>query len=98
MLNVASTPTILKSMLRNLNSAYAEREDPDRALLAQERLLVLATDDAQEHRDHGVLLDRAMEPAAAVAAFQRYLQLSPDASDAREVRANLTRLRKSLTV
>jgi regulator of sirC expression with transglutaminase-like and TPR domain len=98
MLAPAETPTILKRMLRNLKAAYVEAEDHDRALLAQERLLVLAPDDAAEHLEHANLLDHAMEPAGALTAFGRYLALNPAAPDAAAVRASMKRLRRGLTV
>jgi regulator of sirC expression with transglutaminase-like and TPR domain len=94
MLAPASTNLVLTRMLRNLRAVYTEQEDYDRALLAQERILVLNAQDATEHRDHGMLLARAMEPNAAIEALDRYLTRVPRAADAKEIRAFVARLRR----
>lgn len=94
MLEPATPRVVLARMLRNLKASYAQRKDMERALLAQERILVLHPDDPPEVRDHGLLLARAGETAAAIVQMERYLLLAPEAADAREVEGALHQVRR----
>ncbi|MEW5854119.1 MAG: transglutaminase-like domain-containing protein [Myxococcota bacterium] len=85
---------ILVRMLRNLKATYTDRDDWSRAILAQERILVLTPDEPGEIRDHGLLLARVDEPGSAVRQLERYLALSPTASDAADIRRTVSALRQ----
>jgi len=83
------TKTILGRMLRNLKSVYAEREDLERALRCSDRLIRLDPTEAPEWRDRGQFYLKVGHLAAARADFAHYLELSPDAADADQVRQSL---------
>ena len=93
MLEPAGARVILLRMLRNLKAAYTERSDYARALLAQERLMVLTGDEPGEVRDHGLLLAGAREPGSAISQLTRYAQLSPDADDLVDIQRTIKMLR-----
>ena len=83
------TKTILGRMLRNLKSVYAEKEDIERALRCSDRLIRLDPAEAGEWRDRGQFYLKVGHVAAARADFAHYLELSPDAADADQVRQSL---------
>jgi regulator of sirC expression with transglutaminase-like and TPR domain len=85
MLAGASKRDILARMLRNLKSAYGEREDHARLLSVQDLLVRLAPDDPEELRERAVLYERVGHTRAALADFRRYLDLAPDSEHAPEV-------------
>jgi regulator of sirC expression with transglutaminase-like and TPR domain len=90
----AVTPRqIVSRMLHNLKRIYAEKGDDPRALWVVDRLLLVAPDDPLERRDHGLLAARLGGARAAIADLEAYLEASPDAPDAREVRALVEQLR-----
>lgn len=91
----ACTPhEILSRMLRNLKYAHLRRADYTRALACCDRLLLLEPDATAELRDRGALFVRLECPAAALADFERYLELAPDDEAASAVRAALASLRE----
>ena len=83
------TKTILGRMLRNLKSVYAEREDIERALRCSDRLIRLDPTEASEWRDRGQFYLKVGHLAAARGDFAHYLELSPEAPDADQVRQSL---------
>ena len=95
MLVSADKKEILARMLRNLKAIYVEREDDNAALSVMEWIVVLAPTDAAEVRDRGLLFARLECPRAALADFERYLELAPDAEDAHELRTRMVELRQA---
>lgn len=81
----ASHRSILLRMLRNLKSLYAEQETWDKALRSADRLVQLAPGNPNELRDRGELYLRIGHVTAAQRDLGRYLELSPDASDAERI-------------
>ncbi|MCS6841083.1 MAG: transglutaminase-like domain-containing protein [Roseiflexus sp.] len=75
-----SRRSILIRILRNLKSAYIQREQFERALAAVDRILLLAFD-ASELRDRGLLRARIGHWLGALADFEHYAHLAPQAGD-----------------
>jgi regulator of sirC expression with transglutaminase-like and TPR domain len=76
-------------MLRNLKSVYSERDDIERALRCSDRLIRLDPAEAGEWRDRGQFYLKVGHLQAARADFAHYLELSPEAADADQVRQSL---------
>jgi regulator of sirC expression with transglutaminase-like and TPR domain len=85
---------VLARMLRNLKYHYLGSGDLERALSAVDRIVLVTPDDPAERRDRGVLYYRLECFAAALADFERYLELAPGDAMAAEVRARLPELRR----
>jgi len=68
------------------------------ALAAVERLLLLRPDDPNEVRDHGLLLYRLRQHAAALGELQRYLKLAPKAENHAEVARHVADLQRHLAM
>ena len=90
----ATPREVLARMLRNLKYHYLGCGDLERALSAVDRIVLVTPDDAAERRDRGVLYYRLECFAAALADFERYLELAPGDAMAAEVRARLPGLRR----
>lgn len=80
-----SPRSILIRILRNLKSAYIQREQFERALAIVERILILAFD-AGELRDRGLLRARTGQWSGALADLERYAHLAPQARDLETIR------------
>lgn len=93
-LRAASAKEILVRMLRNLKAVYARSNLYRQALACVERILLLTPEDAAEHRDRGALLANLERFEEAVRETEFYLQTSPDAADASQVREQLNRTRR----
>lgn len=92
MLTAAAKKDILARMLRNLKGIYLQRHDPDRALSAADHLVALDPEAAEEYRDRaGIYLDLECF-RAALADFQHYLLLRPEADDVETVRCKVAEL------
>jgi regulator of sirC expression with transglutaminase-like and TPR domain len=94
---VAPTPVrqVVSRMLMNLRGIYTMRGDYARLLVVFDRLLDLWPNSVEELRDRGFLFARLGAPDAALADLARYLERSPNAADAAEVRAWLNRIEES---
>lgn len=95
MLGAAAKSDVLVRMLRNLKAIYANRGDLERALSCSQRILLIAPDNADELRERAALYLQLECFQAAIADFERYLERSPDAADAQEVREQLVELRRN---
>ena len=97
LLTVAQPADIIARMLRNLKAIYSERgerSDKTKALTAVNRVLELCPQAADDFRDRARLHEELECFRAALADFEMYLQLEPEAGDARAVRAKITVLRE----
>lgn len=94
MLASAPPAEIVARMLRNLKAIYFERGDKMRALTAMNHVLDLCPDAADAYRERARLLEDLECFRAALADFERYLQLDPRAHDAPAVRAKIAQLRE----
>ena len=91
-LATTGTPAILTRMLRNLLRAYLDQKDHAHALAADDLLLVLVPDSADEVRVRGLLYEHLECFGAALGDFRRYLELAPEAPDAELIRESVARL------
>jgi regulator of sirC expression with transglutaminase-like and TPR domain len=93
------TPTpvrqVVSRMLMNLRGIYTMRGEYARLLVIFDRLLDLWPDALDELRDRGFLFARLGAPDAALADLARYLERSPHAADAADVRAWFERIRET---
>jgi len=94
-LDPASHRAILIRMLRNLHGVYVERDEWDRAARSADRVLKLAPDQPEAMRDRGLAYLNMDYKQGARQDLTRYLQLAPDASDARALRERLVELSSS---
>lgn len=84
---------ILARMLRNLKGIYHERQDFEKLLDVQQRLVALLPDDAQERRDRGLIFAQLECPRAALEDLNYYLDNAPSAPEAEEIRSTISVLR-----
>jgi regulator of sirC expression with transglutaminase-like and TPR domain len=95
MLVGAKNKDILLRMLRNLKAIYLRNHDLDHALAIMQWIVCAAPDQAPEIRDRGMIYQEMECFRAAIADFERYLELSPDCSDAGDIRQRLVELQRS---
>jgi regulator of sirC expression with transglutaminase-like and TPR domain len=94
MLVSAGKREILGRVLRNLKGIYMQKRDFERALSASSRVLMLDAGAAEEYRDRGNIYFELECFRAALADYQRYLQLRPGANDAGPVRSKVAELQQ----
>lgn len=92
----SSVRAMLARMSRNLRGCHTAREDWPLALRAADRCVALFPDAAPERRDRGLLRWRVGQAQGALSDLVAYLEATPDASDAEEVRDVVGRLRAFL--
>lgn len=85
---------IIKRVLANLKNVLSHAKDYASALTAIELQLALDPGDSTELRDRGILFARLHRYDRAIADFEAYLERSPDASDVKQIRDMLPRLRE----
>jgi regulator of sirC expression with transglutaminase-like and TPR domain len=90
----APTPVrqVVSRMLMNLRGIYTMRGDYARLLVVFDHLLDLWPNSVEELRDRGFLFARLGAPDAALADLVRYLERSPHAPDAADVRVWVERI------
>jgi regulator of sirC expression with transglutaminase-like and TPR domain len=90
---LAPTPpgAIVARMLQNLKTAYLADRSYIRAARITYRLAQLLPDDPAQRRDLGVLLVQADRPGRAIDHLRHYLNATPDADDASEVKKFLSK-------
>jgi regulator of sirC expression with transglutaminase-like and TPR domain len=91
-LEPATPRLILVRMLTNLKAVYLARGEDSRALLALDRLVSIAPDAPFALRERGLLAARLGCIEVARADLSRFLELSPEANDAKAVRDRLESL------
>jgi regulator of sirC expression with transglutaminase-like and TPR domain len=84
---------ILARLLRNLKAIYAQAHSYRRALAAIERILLVAPQGHEEHRDRGVLLAQLGRYMDASREIELYLRRAPGAPDAERVQAELKKMK-----
>src|SRR5437867_593517 len=85
---------ILQRMIENLKWIYQRQRDFRMALRIQQLHLCIAPDRPEEIRERGVIHFRLALFAEAVADFERYLQIAPQAPDAPQIQERLKELRR----
>jgi regulator of sirC expression with transglutaminase-like and TPR domain len=91
-LEPASPRTVLVRMLTNLKSVYLARGEDSRALLALDRLVSIIPDAPFVLRERGLLAARLGSVEVARTDLARFLQLCPEATDAKTIQARLEAL------
>jgi regulator of sirC expression with transglutaminase-like and TPR domain len=81
---------ILTRMLTNLKAIYFEKQDYSRTLAMIEKILLVNPNAPDEIRDRGFIHYKLDHLSQALKDWSRYLELSPRASDAKEIERNLT--------
>ena len=87
---------ILSRMLNNLKMIYLRNNDLFKALPVLQRLVILDPRSAADIRDRGIVYSRIECFSYALADFETYLQLSPDAADAGAVKEEIIKLGKQV--
>lgn len=86
MLRPATHGETIYRMLNNLKIGHIKAKEPDLALAVIDRMLVLQPDSAVDVRDRGFALHALNRHAEAAGDLRRYLEMSPGAPDAGQVR------------
>ena len=82
----ASKRDILVRMLRNLKLIFMEQERFDRALVAANKICLLAPGLSEEFRDRGRIYEHLECFSAALSDYRRYLGGAPGAPDAMDIK------------
>jgi len=90
----ADKRAIVTRMLHNLKHLYLRSQDHARALRVVERLMLVAPHDPLHVRDRGLAHAGLNRYGSAVADLERYLKLSPGASDQDAVEKQIKSLRR----
>ncbi len=96
MLAPATKKQILQRLLRNLKIIYLKEMQLSKTIAVLDRLLILDPASADDLRDRALVSLQLECFAQALADFQSYLQIRPDAPDARTVRRHIARLSKQV--
>jgi regulator of sirC expression with transglutaminase-like and TPR domain len=96
MLAPARTRHIVARMLMNLRGIYTARGDGARLLLTLDRLIDLLPDLSSELLERAKLYEQLGAPAAALADYQRYLNVEPDGTDRVTAHKAVERLQRAL--
>jgi len=94
----ASKREILLRMLRNLKIIYLRNHELDSALTIMDWIVAANPRQAAELRDRGIIYQELECFRAAVADFERYLELSPGCSDSESIRDRLLSLHRSVSL
>jgi len=85
---------ILTRLLHNLKAIYLRKEEYTKVLPVIDRILLIRPDLPEELRDRGLIYERLECAQSALEDYQRYIELEPNAPDARDIRSRLINLRK----
>lgn len=91
----ANKREILLRVLRNLKAIYLRTRQFDHALAVMDWIVRAAPEQAPEVRDRGMVYQELDCFRAAIADFERYLELAPRGGDADEIRQRLIELQRS---
>ena len=93
-LQAAPAREILARMLRNLKEIHRARQDWQRALAVQDRLIVLLPNAWSEWRDRGLVHAELGQARQAVQDLEAYLAHAPHAQDAPAIAQRVSALRR----
>ena len=93
-LEPVSKKQIVRRMLNNLKMIYLREKDFLRGLAVLQRLVILDPAAAEDIRDRGVVYSKLECFQYALADFESYLRLAPNAPDARAVKEEIVTLAK----
>jgi regulator of sirC expression with transglutaminase-like and TPR domain len=92
MLNAAGKKEIVLRLLRNLKAIYLRSQQFDRVLPILDWIIATVPDQPPELRDRGMIYQELECARAALADFERYLELSPGCDDRDEIRGRIVEL------
>jgi regulator of sirC expression with transglutaminase-like and TPR domain len=87
---------MLTRMLNNLRSVYLSQRDFRRAVQVVDLILVIYPRSPEDVRQRAVLRYNLDDYRGALSDFDEYVKMSPDASDAEEIRQTALSLRRSM--
>jgi regulator of sirC expression with transglutaminase-like and TPR domain len=87
---------VVARMLRNLKAIYGAHQDVGALLAVQHRLAALMRDDPNELRDLGLLYAQTNRLGEAINPLEAYIETSPLANDANEIRALVAAIRRQI--
>ena len=87
---------LLQRMLNNLRAVYFSRQNWAKALRVLDLVVEVNPNSAEDRKQRGVTQLRLNRMHAARVDLERYLELSPEAADAEEIRKQLLDLRQYL--
>lgn len=93
-LHPCSGRRILARILRNLKAIYVKDRDMARARRVVDQILIVQPEAVAEIRDRGMMAYQSLLFEQAVADLELYLDLAPEARDARTIRAQVQSLRR----
>lgn len=94
LLVAAGKKDIILRMLRNLKAIYLREQELDKALSILHGIVAVAPDQAPELRDRGMVYHELECFRAALTDFEQYLQRTPAADDAYDIRQRVIELQK----
>ena len=94
MLDAAGKKEIILRLLRNLKAIYLRSQQFDRALPIMHWIIATAPDHPPELRDRAMIYQELECFRAALADFERYLELSPGCDDRDEIRSRIVELQQ----
>ncbi len=89
---------ILTRMLTNLKMIYAQTQQPEKAIAAIDRILLLNPDASHEYRDRGALHMQLDLYTLALADFERYLEGEPDDDERPSIEQAVATLRERIAM
>jgi regulator of sirC expression with transglutaminase-like and TPR domain len=92
----ASNKEILVRLLRNLKAIYLREQSLEKALPLLNLIIAAAPAQSAELRDRGMIYQQLECPRAALTDFKSYLERSPSADDAADIRTRILQLRKAV--
>jgi regulator of sirC expression with transglutaminase-like and TPR domain len=94
LLTSAGKRHILTRLLHNLKAIYLRKEEYTKVLPVIDRILLIRPDRPEELRDRGLIYERLECAQSALEDYRRYIELEPNAPDARDIRNRLINLGK----
>jgi len=94
MLGAAGNKEIILRLLRNLKAVYLRNQQFDRALPILDWIIATVPDQPPELRDRGMIYQELECSRAALADFERYLELSPGCEDRDDIRSRIVELQR----
>jgi regulator of sirC expression with transglutaminase-like and TPR domain len=89
---------MLTRMLNNLKAIYLDHRDFRRALPVVDLILVIYPRSPEDVKHRAVLRYNLDDYRGALADFEEYVKMSPDASDTEEIRQTALSLRRSMAM
>lgn len=95
LLVAAEKREIILRLLRNLKAIYLRAQQLALALPIMDWIVIVAPEQVPELRDRGMIYQELDCFRAAIADFQRYLELFPNCDDAEDIRGRMVELQRN---